>query len=128
MNVLTRTSDGIAGIQIARPERKNAITEEMYAALADALQAAERDASVRAILLHGQADVFTAGNDIQDFLRRPPRKARTRRCSASWPRWRERSSRWWPRSTAWRWASAPRCCCIAIWCTAPTIHVFRFPS
>jgi enoyl-CoA hydratase/carnithine racemase len=70
--ILTEALDAVARIQIARPERKNAITVDMYAALAEAFTAAEADASVRAILLHGQPDVFTAGNDVEDFLRRPP--------------------------------------------------------
>lgn len=75
MTILIETAEAIARIQIARPERKNAITAEMYAALAEAMAAAEGDASVRAILLHGQLDVFTAGNDVEDFLRRPPQGA-----------------------------------------------------
>lgn len=74
-SILTETSGAIARVQIARPARKNAICAEMYAALAQALSAAGSDESVRAILLHGQADVFTAGNDVEDFLLRPPREA-----------------------------------------------------
>ncbi len=72
MTILTETTEAVARIQIARPERKNAITMDMYAALADALVAAEADASVRVVLLHGQPDVFSAGNDVEDFLRAPP--------------------------------------------------------
>jgi len=72
MSILTERLDAVARIQIARPQRKNAISEEMYAALAHALADAESDASVRAILLHGEPDVFTAGNDLEDFQRRPP--------------------------------------------------------
>ncbi|HEX4596772.1 MAG TPA: enoyl-CoA hydratase [Burkholderiaceae bacterium] len=75
MSILTETADGIARIQIARPERKNAITGAMYTALADALTAAEADASVRVMLLHGQPDIFSAGNDLEDFLRSPPQGA-----------------------------------------------------
>jgi enoyl-CoA hydratase/carnithine racemase len=62
----------VARIQFDRPEKKNAITAEMYAQLADALTAAREDPNVRAILLHGSADCFTAGNDVNDFLERPP--------------------------------------------------------
>jgi enoyl-CoA hydratase/carnithine racemase len=72
MSILSETTAGIAAIQIARPERKNAITASMYAALADAIAAAEADPSVRVILLHGQPDIFSAGNDLEDFLRSPP--------------------------------------------------------
>jgi enoyl-CoA hydratase/carnithine racemase len=71
MSIRTETIDGIARIEIARPERKNALTAQMYGALADALGAAAADASVRAVVLHGAPDVFSAGNDILDFLQRP---------------------------------------------------------
>jgi enoyl-CoA hydratase/carnithine racemase len=67
-----RIQDGVACIEIARPERKNAITAEMYGQMADALEEAGRDATVRAIVIHGASTVFSAGNDIQDFLERPP--------------------------------------------------------
>jgi len=62
----------VAAIEIARPEKRNALTGEMYEALAQALAAAEADASVRVVLFHGQREAFTAGNDLGDFLRRPP--------------------------------------------------------
>jgi enoyl-CoA hydratase/carnithine racemase len=75
MTILTETTEAIAGIQIARPERKNAITMAMYTSLAEAFLAAEADASVRVILLHGQSDIFSAGNDLEDFLRSPPTQA-----------------------------------------------------
>ncbi|HEX9170600.1 MAG TPA: enoyl-CoA hydratase-related protein [Roseiarcus sp.] len=52
----------------ARPQKKNAITGAMYEALIEALEAAERDASVGALVLSGKGGVFTAGNDIGDFL------------------------------------------------------------
>jgi enoyl-CoA hydratase/carnithine racemase len=72
MSILIETADAIARIQIARPERKNALTSAMYAALADALAAAEADASVRVILMRGLPDIFSAGNDLEDFLNAPP--------------------------------------------------------
>ncbi|HEX4585120.1 MAG TPA: enoyl-CoA hydratase [Burkholderiaceae bacterium] len=75
MSILTESDGAIARIQIARPARKNAITADMYAALSQALTAAETDDSVRVILLHGQPDVFSAGNDLEDFLRAPPQQA-----------------------------------------------------
>ena len=59
-------------IQLNRPEKKNAMTIETYAALADAIAAAERDRSVRVMLLHGAGDAFCAGNDLEDFLTNPP--------------------------------------------------------
>ena len=51
-----------------RPEKKNAITSEMYGALADALGAAESDSGVRAVLFEAEGDMFTSGNDIADFM------------------------------------------------------------
>ncbi len=64
--------DRILRIELDRAERKNAITADMYQALADALAAAESDAQVRVVLVHGKPDCFTAGNDLKDFLERPP--------------------------------------------------------
>jgi len=62
----------VCAIEIARPEKRNAITGEMYEALGEAVAAAEADAGVRAVLFHGQREAFTAGNDLGDFIRRPP--------------------------------------------------------
>lgn len=68
MSILTTQENGILTIEFDRPERKNAITSAMYQAMADALNAAEKDATVRAILFIGKPEVFTAGNDLEDFL------------------------------------------------------------
>jgi enoyl-CoA hydratase/carnithine racemase len=62
----------VAALGFNRPAKKNALTAAMYAALAEALAAAEADAAVRVVLFHGHEDVFTAGNDLSDFLDRPP--------------------------------------------------------
>jgi enoyl-CoA hydratase/carnithine racemase len=59
-------------IEIARPEKKNALTVAMYQAMADALRAAADDGAVRAVLITGQPGIFTSGNDIEDFMARPP--------------------------------------------------------
>ena len=72
MSIKTATLNGVATIEIARPEKKNAITQAMYRAMADALEAATADAAVRAVLLTGQPGIFTSGNDIEDFMQRPP--------------------------------------------------------
>ncbi len=64
-------ANGVATIELARPEKKNALTVAMYHAIADGLRTAGRDPSVRAILLTGQPGIFTAGNDLADFLERP---------------------------------------------------------
>ncbi|HTH61972.1 MAG TPA: enoyl-CoA hydratase [Paraburkholderia sp.] len=65
-------ADGVLTITLDRPARKNALTSVMYQTMADALIAAENDPTVRAILIRGHAEVFTAGNDIEDFLKSPP--------------------------------------------------------
>jgi enoyl-CoA hydratase/carnithine racemase len=70
MSIKCATLNGVATIEIARPEKKNALTAEMYKAMADALHAAQADSGVRAVLITGQPGVFTSGNDIDDFLRR----------------------------------------------------------
>lgn len=72
MSIRTETLDGVARIEIARPEKKNAITVAMYQQMADAIAAAHDDPSVRAILFHGQPDIYTAGNDLEDFMNNPP--------------------------------------------------------
>jgi enoyl-CoA hydratase/carnithine racemase len=69
MDILCSKADGILSIEFNRPERKNAITSAMYQAMADALRDAEQDAAVRAILITGKPEIFTAGNDLDDFLK-----------------------------------------------------------
>jgi enoyl-CoA hydratase/carnithine racemase len=66
----------------ARPQKKNAITGLMYEALIEAFEAAERDSDVGALVLSGKGGVFTAGNDISDFL------AVAARGSGDFPAWR----------------------------------------
>src|SRR5215472_16220922 len=66
-NVQIENSNGILTLTLARPEKKNALTNEMYGKLADAIEAADNDATVRVILIRGQGDSFTAGNDIAEF-------------------------------------------------------------
>ena len=75
MTIKTGVHQGVATIEIARPEKKNALTAAMYQAMADALRAAADDAAVRAVLITGQPGVFTSGNDLEDFMQRPPQGA-----------------------------------------------------
>ncbi|MCG2585006.1 enoyl-CoA hydratase [Massilia sp. TS11] len=72
MDILSSQADGILTLEFNRPERKNAITGAMYQALADALKAADADPAVRAIIIQGKPEIFTAGNDLEDFLRNAP--------------------------------------------------------
>lgn len=66
-HVRRELTDGIMTLTIARPDKKNAITEAMYAALSDGLELAERDPAVRVVLFQGEGDSFTAGNDLAVF-------------------------------------------------------------
>ena len=59
--------DHVLTLTFARPDKKNAITNLMYGALADAIVAAETDNSVRVIVLRGEGDMFTAGNDVAEI-------------------------------------------------------------
>lgn len=69
--VCTHVTDGVATVTLNRPAKKNALTTAMYAALADALDAAGADADVRTVVIQGNENVFCAGNDVGDFLDRP---------------------------------------------------------
>ncbi len=71
-DIITERSGNILRIQLNRPERKNAMTSAMYITLADLLNNAAKDDQVRVVLWHGAGDSFSAGNDIQDFLKNPP--------------------------------------------------------
>jgi enoyl-CoA hydratase/carnithine racemase len=71
MSIKTATLNNVATIEIARPEKKNAITVDMYAAMGQALRAADADPAVRAVLITGQPGIFTSGNDLEDFMQRP---------------------------------------------------------
>lgn len=72
MSIKTATINGVATIEIARAEKKNSITLTMYQQLADAIDAAEMDETVRVLLITGQPGIFTSGNDLEDFMQRPP--------------------------------------------------------
>lgn len=71
-HIQTETRDHIARIELARADKKNALTADMYQAMAEALRAADADPQVRVVLLHGKEDCFCAGNDLKDFLEKPP--------------------------------------------------------
>src|SRR5689334_3289982 len=66
-HIKNEMSDGILSLTMARPDKKNALTNAMYGALADAMEAAESDPAVRVLLIRGEADMFTAGNDVGEF-------------------------------------------------------------
>jgi enoyl-CoA hydratase/carnithine racemase len=68
-DILVHTEAGVMTLTLNRVDKKNSLTASMYAALADALDGAAADAAVRAVLIQGDPAVFSAGNDIGDFLR-----------------------------------------------------------
>ena len=67
-----RRDTGQLAIMLARPKQRNAITVAMYATLADAVESAAGDPSVRVITIEGEGEDFTAGNDLYDFLKEMP--------------------------------------------------------
>jgi enoyl-CoA hydratase/carnithine racemase len=70
--ILTHVDAGVMTITLNRLDRKNSITSVMYGVLADALESANHDAAVRAVVIQGHETIFSAGNDIGDFLNKPP--------------------------------------------------------
>ena len=67
-HVLIERRGAVQVIRLNRPEKKNAITRAMYAAMAGALQAGDADEAVRCHVLLGQPGAFSAGNDLADFM------------------------------------------------------------
>ena len=67
-HVRVERDSAVLAITLARPERRNAITVAMYAALADAIESAAKDPSIRVITVRGEGQDFAAGNDLADFL------------------------------------------------------------
>ena len=70
---LVHTEGGVSTLTINRVQRKNSLTADMYGQMADALAQAAADAQVRVVVIQGPETVFSAGNDIGDFLNTPPR-------------------------------------------------------
>jgi enoyl-CoA hydratase/carnithine racemase len=66
--IRTELNDGVLTVTLARAEKKNAITQAMYAALAEATERAQTDAAVRVLVFKAEGDSFSAGNDIADFI------------------------------------------------------------
>ena len=71
-DIIAERSASILRIQLNRPAKKNAMTSSMYVNLADIFDEAARDDAVRVVLWHGAGGSFTAGNDVEDFLKNPP--------------------------------------------------------
>src|SRR5262245_25252463 len=72
-DIVTERSNGILRVELNRPERKNAMTGAMYTRLADIFNEAAKDEETRVVLWHSAGDTFSAGNDVGDFLKHPPK-------------------------------------------------------
>jgi enoyl-CoA hydratase/carnithine racemase len=70
--VLTDRDQSVLIIRMNRAEKKNALTADMYSLMADAIESAGSDRTIKALLFAGSGGVFTAGNDLHDFLHNPP--------------------------------------------------------
>ena len=70
--ILLERERGLLTLRLNRPDKKNALTRAMYSQLGEALQQADNDPEINAILITGSAECFTAGNDIADFIQEPP--------------------------------------------------------
>jgi enoyl-CoA hydratase/carnithine racemase len=71
-HVRVEKQGAVLSVTLARPERRNAITIAMYAALAEAVEQAAADASIRILTFRGEGQDFAAGNDLADFLQARP--------------------------------------------------------
>jgi enoyl-CoA hydratase/carnithine racemase len=71
-DIITEHSESILRVELNRPAKRNALTSGMYAALADIFNAAAKDESTRVVVWHGAGESFSAGNDVDDFLKNPP--------------------------------------------------------
>ena len=71
-DILSHIDQGVLTLTFNRVDKKNSITSAMYASLADALEQAQGDDAVRVVLIQGHETIFSAGNDIADFLNNPP--------------------------------------------------------
>lgn len=69
-HILVHEVDGVVTIEINRRDKKNALTSDMYRAMSAALSHAREHSHTRVVLIRGQEDMFTAGNDLGDFLNR----------------------------------------------------------
>ncbi len=68
MHILTRKDKGVLTIEFNRPDKKNSITSEMYGMIADALADGQADPATRVVVFLGKPDIFSAGNDLVDFM------------------------------------------------------------
>ncbi len=68
-HVIVDRDGAVCVVTMNRPDKKNALTQAMYRAMCDAINGAEADPAIRCILVRGLPGAFTAGNDLDDFLK-----------------------------------------------------------
>src|ERR1700674_6089779 len=68
-HVTVTDEDAVRIIALRRPEKKNAITQDMYRDMSAAIDSAQDNASIRCLIISGEPGMFTAGNDLEDFLK-----------------------------------------------------------
>jgi enoyl-CoA hydratase/carnithine racemase len=67
-HLIVTDEDATRVIKLRRPDKKNAITQDMYRAMSEAIDSAQDDPEIRCMIIAGSSGVFTAGNDLEDFL------------------------------------------------------------
>jgi enoyl-CoA hydratase/carnithine racemase len=80
-HLIVTDEDATRVITLRRPEKKNALTREMYRAMSEAIDTAQTDPEIRCIVITGGPGMFTAGNDLEDFLKEGTSKSDTPRAS-----------------------------------------------
>jgi enoyl-CoA hydratase/carnithine racemase len=70
--ILNSLEAGILKIELNRPQKRNALTLEMYTEFAELLNSAQAKPEIRVVLVSAEGDNYSAGNDLQDFLDHPP--------------------------------------------------------
>ncbi|WP_240221849.1 enoyl-CoA hydratase [Rheinheimera hassiensis] len=67
-DITQQTTQGVLQLSLNRPQKKNALSQQMYRDLNSALMQAATDPAIKVVLLQGSTDCFSAGNDLQDFI------------------------------------------------------------
>lgn len=80
-HLIVTDEDAMRVITLRRPEKKNALTQDMYRQMSDAIDTAQNNPNIRCLVINGGSGVFTAGNDLEDFLNDSTSNADTPRAS-----------------------------------------------
>src|SRR5436305_2791501 len=80
-HLIVADEDAMRVITLRRPEKKNAITQDMYRLMSEAIDTAQNNPNIRCLVITGGSGVFTAGNDLEDFLKDGTSNTDTQRAS-----------------------------------------------